>query len=524
MTPDVEESTEPTTPPRSAVDRARQLITPDRWRLQEKLVAAGVGVALLLGAVVLPPMVVGGAALAISLLYLFRRRVFNWTAMLFVLAAIVMFVPVRRYAFPIPLPFALEPYRVVLAALLVAIGIALLSNRSLRRIRVPFAVPVLAFLASLALSFAANIVSLTQNDLVIGSLGSIVQMAFLLSLAIVVRQLLTSEKVVYGLMTFIVWAGVIVAFFAVIERFTKVNVFLLLGNVLPLTLLRDEGQSLRAGGARSYASSQHPIALAVLLCMIIPLAIYLSEYAVRPLHSFSRRLLYGGATSVLFAGMMTAVSRTSVVVLGVMFLVTLVLRPQLAALLGLLGLPLLIAGAVLLPKVFESMVLSFFDTDALISSQYASPGLRGQGRLADLAPASAEFAQNPFFGTGPGSRIVVGEDANSYILDNQVLGTLLESGVVGLVGLAILMLVPPLVLLSRSLQTAAEPRYALLGFTLATSMAGYVAAIFLYDAFSFIQTFMLLMILFALGGWLLDTRLPPRRALVAPALDLQVGT
>ena len=31
--------------------------------------------------------------------------------MLFALAAVIMFIPIRRYAIPIPLPFALEPYR-----------------------------------------------------------------------------------------------------------------------------------------------------------------------------------------------------------------------------------------------------------------------------------------------------------------------------------------------------------------------------------------------------------------------------
>ena len=42
-----------------------------------------------------------------------------------------------------------------------------------------------------------------------------------------------------------------------------------------MAILRDDAESLRAGGNRAYASSQHPIALAVLFCMIIPIAIYL---------------------------------------------------------------------------------------------------------------------------------------------------------------------------------------------------------------------------------------------------------
>lgn len=473
--------------------------------------------ALIAGVIVLPPVVAGGAALAVGALYLARSRVFTWPTLLFALAATIMFIPVRRYALPIPLPFALEPYRVLIAVALIAVAVALLTRRpGLARARVPFLVPTLAFLAGMAISLVANVVDLTRAELVTGAISGIAQLAFLFSIAFVVRQLLTEEHRVEALLTFLVWAGVVVAFFAVVERLLKVNVFLLFGNVLPLILLRDESQSLRAGGARSYASSQHPIALAVLLCILIPLALYLSAYATRPRSLVTRKLIYSFAIAVLFAGMMTAVSRTGIVVLAVMFLITLLLRPQLALLLGLLALPLATLGALILPSVFESMVLSFLDFDSLIESQYASPGLPGQGRLADLAPAMEEFRAEPFLGTGPGSRIVVGADANSYILDNQVLGTLLETGVVGVLGLAIMMVVPPLLLLARSIRPDAEPRWAFLGFALATSMAGYVAAMFFYDAFAFIQTLMVLMILFAVGGWLLDEKLPrgprPRRA------------
>lgn len=497
----------PSAPPEEVVPRRR---LGGREIPGYELIAAGVLAAVLIVSIVLlPPLAAGGILLVAALGYLLRDWLLRWTTLLFAIAAIVMFVPVRRYALPIPLPFALEPYRVVIALALLAIAIAL-WRRTLTRAPFPFGWAVGAFMLGLAVSFLANVVSLTQKDLVVGSLGGMLQIAFLLAIAFVVRQLLTSERIVFLLLQFLLWAGVVVAIFAVIERMFKVNYFLLIGNVLPLTLLRDESESLRAGAARAYASSQHPIALAVLLCMLIPIAVYFSQYASRPLHPVSRRLVYGFAIAVLFAGMMTAVSRTGIVVLGVMFLLVVLLRPQISILLMLIALPIGVLGAVLLPSVFESMVLSFIDIDSLIESQYASPGLAGQGRLADLAPAFAEYVQTPFFGTGPGSRIVIGAEANAFILDNQVLGTLLESGVVGVLGLAVLMVGPPLVLLWRVFHTTAAPKYALLGFAIAVSMAGYVAAMFFYDAFSFLQTFMLLMFWFAIGGWLLENRLPRR--------------
>ena len=494
--------------------------SPEKLGGLEVVAFGSLTLAVVVAVIVLPPLIAGGALLGVGLIYLFRSVLLNWTTMLFILVGVILFIPVRRYAVPIPLPFALEPYRMVVAGLLVAFALLLVTRPELRKIRIPFLLPIGVFVASILVAFAANIVGLTQSDLVTGGIGSIFQTVFLLSIAVIVRRLLTSERVVFILLTFIVWGTVLVALGALAERLVKVNVFLLLGNVLPLTLLRDESQSLRAGGARSYASSQHPIALAVFFCMVIPLAIYLAKYAVWPRYELNRTLLYGAGIVIIFGGMLTAVSRTGVGVLAVMFLLILLLRPLLALKLALIALPFVFLGAAIVPKLFDSTVLSFFDVDTLIGSQYASLGLKGQGRLADLAPAFAEVSQVPFFGTGPGSRIVVGANANAFILDSQVLGTLLENGAVGVIGLAALCLIPPIILLARSFRPGVDAKYGLLGVAVALSMGGYVAALFFYDAFSFFQTFMMFMVLLAIGGWLLDEKLTvaPKR-LVAGAIS-----
>jgi len=467
-------------------------------------------VALVLGVVLLPPLVVGVLALAASVIVIFRRALLNWTTVLFLLAGIIMFIPVRRYTLPIDAPVQLEPYRVVVVLLVAALATALVTRPGMARARVPFGVPISVFVGSLLVTFLINLVPLTRSQPVEVSLGHLTQTFLLLSIALVVRQLLTSERLVMALLTFLVWAAVVVAFFAIVERFTRVNVFLLFGNVLPLVLLRDDSESIRAGGARAYGSSQHPIALAVLLCMMIPIAIYLARYAAWPRHEVSRKLLYAAGVAVIVTGMLTTVSRTGVVVLAVMFAVVLVFRPILALTLALVAVPLAVLAAAVLPGLFDSVVGSFFDVDALLESQYASPGFSGQGRLADLDPAFAIIAQRPFFGTGPGSWIVVGENQTGFILDNQALSALMEGGVVGLIGLLTLIFAPPIILLARVLRHRGDPRHALLGFALALSMLGYGAALFLHDSFAFLQTFMVFAILLAVGGWLIDERLTTR--------------
>ncbi len=195
-----------------------------------------------------------------------------------------------------------------------------------------------------------------------------------------------------------------------------------------------------------------------------------------------------------------------------MFLVTLVFHPRVAGVLFALAFPVVLLAAAVLPKVFESMVLSFLDVDSLVASQYTSAGMGGAGRLADLEPAMREVGRLPFFGSGFGSRIVIGDEANAFILDNQFLGTLMETGALGVVGLAVFLLVPPIMLLRFAFTQAAERRHAALALTLAVAMSGYIAAIFFYDAFGFFQTFFILCMLLAAGAWLLTEapRRPPK--------------
>ena len=52
-------------------------------------------------------------------------------------------------------------------------------------------------------------------------------------------------------------------------------------------------------------------------------------------------------------------------------------------------------------------------------------------------------------------------------------------------------------------RTRAAARHAQLAFTIAVSVAGYAAALFFYDAFGFMQTFLLLCMLLAVGAWVL---------------------
>jgi hypothetical protein len=84
------------------------------------------------------------------------------------LAAIVLFVPVRRYAIPIPLPFALEPYRAVIALLIVLVGVALLIDPKFTWRPIAFGAPLIIWLITMIVSVAANAKSITEEGLASG--------------------------------------------------------------------------------------------------------------------------------------------------------------------------------------------------------------------------------------------------------------------------------------------------------------------------------------------------------------------
>jgi len=465
------------------------------------IIAVVVGAAVLVAVLFLDPLIVGGVLLIVAGLFVFRRQFFNWTTMLFVLAAVVMFIPIRRYALPIEVGFALEPYRVLIAGLLIALAVSLIRHGTSRWKPVVWGWPIAIFLWTMFASLMINAVAITSAGGMNGGFSNIFQLAFLLSVIVLTRQMLSTEKVTMILLNFFVFAGAIVGIFAFIERVSRRNIFLMLGEFLPLTILRDDAESLRAGGSRAYASSQHPIALAVLFCLIIPIAIYLMRFSPWPRYDFTRKLVYTAAIGAMLVGMLSAVSRTGIVTLGVMFIFVLIFRPKLAGLLFAIGLPILVVVGLVLPQLFESMVLSLFDVEGVIASQLTSPGMAGQGRLADLPDAFGDFAQNPIGGTGLASRVVVGEDANAQILDNQWLGTLLETGVLGIVGLVALFVWPIFVMMRFALRSNAPESRRFLTFAIATSTVGYTTAMFFYDAFAFMQTLLVLSMLYAVAAW-----------------------
>ncbi len=473
-------------------------------------------------AMMFPWQIVGAVLIVVSLLWLVHRPLFSWTGLLSTMVAVILFIPVRRFKLPIPLSFALEPYRFILVALMAAIFVSLLVDPRFSWRRAGFGGSVGFFLATLFCSLAVNVGSLSGVGLMSGSVGALLNYVFLFGVFFVTRVLIRSAATVRMLVTFLTLGGAFVGAAAAVERVTRVNIFLRIPRYLGLTAMSDPATLVRGGGVRSFGSAQHPIALGVFLTMLIPLAVYQARHAGWPSKSAPRQTFWVGCALLMMIGVICTASRTSFVMLGAMVVVAVWQRPALFGRLILVGIPAGGLASLVAPSLVLNMARSFFNPSSLIATQYADAGWRGSGRLADLGPNLVIAMQHPFFGTGVGSRIVTGPSANALILDDQLLGTLLEAGLLGLLGILVLILGPAARLWRFGKSPTTPSRYTDLAVALSVAMIGYLVSLFFFDGFGFLQTVMVFCIMLAIGGWLI-TEVPYTRRRVSTALRSPVS-
>ena len=158
------------------------------------------------------------------------------------------------------------------------------------------------------------------------------------------------------------------------------------------------------------------------------LAIYLARC-----HAQRRWIACALALSI---GAISTVSRTGIVMFVVIGLVFLWLRPRETRRLWPALVPALIVIHLAVPGTLGSIKNSFMPPGGLVAEQKSQAGQSGSGRLADLGPGIREWKRQPLVGQGFGTRVVESSASTSSnnILDDQWLGTLLETGILGFFG------------------------------------------------------------------------------------------
>jgi O-antigen ligase len=430
------------------------------------------------------------------------RVLLRWSSLLVLLLLVILFIPIRRYTMPGNLPFELEPYRLLVAFVLLGWIGSLLADPRVRLRRSGLEGPIGLFV------FAA-LASVAVNPGLVSSVSSFVskRLTFFASFILVfyfIVSVVRTRRDVDRLVRVLVAGGGVLAALAVIEGRTGYNVFNHLAGVVPL--LRPEKLAwglTDAGDTRlqAFGSAEHPIALGAALAMLVPLAAYLAK------RLGERRWWF--VMGVLLMGVLASRSRTAVVMLLVVFLIFLWLRPVATKRIWPVIPLALVAVPLALPGTFGSLQSAFFPEGGLIAEQRQGAGTRGSGRVADIGPSLQEFAERPLLGQGFGTRVVDPEHANARILDNQWLGAALETGLLGIAAWVWLF--------RRCFRRLAERAKAddspegWLSVALCASITAYAVGMLTFDAFSFSQATFLLFILLGFAAVSLRLRTPFER-------------
>jgi polysaccharide biosynthesis protein PslJ len=432
------------------------------------------------------------------------RRLLRWEALLSGLLVVVLFIPIRRYTLPGGLPFQLEPYRLV--TMFVAAGwlASLLVDPRIRLRRTGFDLPLGLIAASMLVSDAVNGPRIHQLGVQTEVVKKLTFFASFFAIAYIVPSVVRRRSHVEKLVRVLVIGGAVLAVCAVWESETRYNVFNDLGRWIPVLKLDHLPYSLisdrndRGGRLRAYGPAQSPIAFGALFVMLLPFSIYLIKQ--------TGRKLWVGVCGLLVIGAFATVSRTAMVMLLVMLIAYWRFRPVEVRRLWPLVIPLLVVVHIALPGTLGTLKGAFFPKGGLVAEQSAGAGTYGSGRIADLGPGLHDAKQHLLVGQGFGTRLTDrGEEkVNAPILDDQWLGTLLETGLLGVAAWVWLF-----ARFYRRMMNAArhdDTARAWLLSGLGASILAFAVSLATYDTFSFIQVTILAFFQVGFGAAVLAAR------------------
>lgn len=393
-------------------------------------------------------------------------RVVPWVIGLFV--AMLFVVPFDAVVLPVNLGVDSKIDRALIILLGLSAGVAWLGGGRLapRLRRSPTDLALIAFGAVAILSLALNLPEISQA----GQLGVALRRVALLGSYAVLFYVVVSclrPAEVPRIVTLIVAASVITAIGTIIEYRWSTNLFYEGSKILfPGATVTVIPMAPDLARENVVGPAGHGLAVATLLTIALPFAV------LRFVEQTGwRRVLYGLAVVLVIAGGIATVRRTALIAMGVTLLVVALYRGRDVW----RQLPLLlvaIAGvSVLAPDALGGIL------DQLQNVQ--SDDSAGD-RASDYPAVVPDIASHLVAGRGFGTL-----EITSYrILDSQILSTLIETGVVGLV--AYLWVIAAPFLTAHRTARSTRPGSGTAVATIAAS-AGFLVTNLLYDAFAFRQ-------------------------------------
>ena len=437
--------------------------------------------AIVLGAVAattrgMPMFVVLALGVIPLVLIAFQRTLLSWKTLLGAILVVILFIPIRRYTIAGGGAVELEPYRILIALVLGCWLLALAADPDVRWRPTGYAAPITVLWLGILGSLAMNLGRV--NGMSDQILKSITFFASYFLILFFVVSVVRNRPALDGVIKLLVGGSAIIAVCGLYEWRTGVNLFNGLGRFLPFLQYQDIGDAMiRGTGARALASAQHPIPLGAALVLMLPLGVYLFKR--------TQKVIWLVCAGVITLGALATGSRTAMLMMLVVFGTFVWLKR--ADMMRML--PLWIVLLVVIQGVMPGTLQSFkymLNPAYMLEEQSQDMGT-GSGRVADLGPSLAEWkAGNPFFGQGFGTRATSADAVDgAQILDNQWLGTLLEIGAVGLIGLFWLFCRAIRRLSRRAKSVTGHDSW--LATALTASMLAWTIGLFTYDAFAFVQ-------------------------------------
>jgi len=225
---------------------------------------------------------------------------------------------------------------------------------------------------------------------------------------------------------------------------------------------------IRSGFERIKSTTLHPIELAAVLGVLLPLALHYLVHA----QSKTQRRAMAVCTGLIAVAMPMAVTRTGVLTFGVALLVLIPAWPRAwRRRFYLIGVPGVLALRLAIPGLLGTL-------KSLFLSASEDPSING--RTDDFPFVFDLIGRNPVFGIGPGTF----SPTKYFFLDNQFLGTTVELGAVGAICMIALFLGAPVVA-GRAAAMSGIEEDRMLARALSAGILACFATFFTFDTLGF---------------------------------------
>ena len=414
-------------------------------------------------------------------------RILPW--LIAFLLAMIYLVPFDSISLPIHLPINSNLDRFVLGGVfLVWLTVGLAGEGRVRLRRSPMNVAIFVFVLVCVLSIAVNLRALTWDGELTLSLKELsLAVSYIALFYICATSIRGAEVLAY--IRLLVALGVLTAIGTIYQYRTGTNPFFSIAGTLfgasHVASAASQAASVSPAAAGTAARplvtgpTIHGLADVTLMAVALPFALVLATYATRK-REIAVWLL---AAALLLGGCVATGEKSGLLVPFVSFMVLLAYGPRRYLRLW----PLLILGFVaveLLPHALSRLVYQISN---------AGSGASTQGRTADYPGVVPFVLSHLIIGRGYGSF-----DPFKYrILDDQMLGWLVEIGVVGAVSYMAIMAAAIASAFRVALHGAGIARPLMQGVIAAT--AGFFLSNFLYDTFGFRQAPYIFFFVAALG-------------------------